>query len=139
MDADEGPREDSRRPLAFAAAFVVAAGLLALVLALGGWAYNYRLYSLHDGRLNRLVIQHPPLEQAREGLLAEPDTQELTAPSTESELRALVPNVSPAQVAALASKRRQWAAVRAFRVGEMLYFLYLDEGGRVQDYALLRR
>jgi hypothetical protein len=139
VDDDGDAGGDSRRTLAFAVGFAVTAALLALVLALGGWAYDYRLYSLHDSRLRRLVVQHPPVEQARQGLLAESGTEELIAPSSESELRALVPNLSLAQAAALVSKRRQWSAVRAFRVGEMLYFLYVDERGLVQDYSLQRK
>ena len=137
MIGDSPPRE--RRPLLAAAAVgvLVAAGLAALVLALGSWAYQHRQFTLHDGRLKRLVEQHPGLEAVTRGVLSEPGNRPIPMPESEQRLRDLAAQWSPARADEVMAKRRRWPTLRIFGAGEMVYFLYFDAEGRLQDYVLL--
>ena len=136
-DAASSTEESRRRILFIAAGVVVTAVLVAVALGLGGWAYSFRKLSLHDGRLRRLVELRPEFDVAREGLLSEPEVSELRAPMTEADLRRVAEPFPIAQSSLAVSKRRQWAAVRAFAVQDMVYVLYLDVTGHVRDYVLL--
>jgi len=37
------------------------------------------------------------------------------------------------------AKRRQWKELRIFGVRDMVYFLYFDDEGKLQDYVLLTK
>jgi hypothetical protein len=127
-----------RRPLALAlgGGVIAAGGLVVLVLTLGAWAYQHRRYTLHDGRLKRLVEQHPRADAASQGILAEPGNRALPAPASEAELRAWLARW-PARAEEVLRKRGRWPALRIFDVGDLVYVLYFDERGRLQDYVLL--
>jgi hypothetical protein len=127
-------------------AFVIAAGslgvtavLVGLVLSLGGWAYQHRQWSLHDGRLRRLVAEHPSAERATRGILAEPGNSLIPTPASDAELRGLAAQWSPTRADEVVAKRRRWKDVRTFGVRDVVYFLYFDDEGKLQDYVLLTR
>lgn len=130
-----------RRPPLFALGLgvVVAAGLAILVLILGAWAFAYRQLTLHDGRLKRLVELHPSVGAATRGLLAETGNRVIEVPETEAQLRQLVAQWAPARVEEVMAKKRQWPMIRVFGVGDMVYVLYFDGRGALQDYVLLAR
>jgi hypothetical protein len=129
----------SRRPplVALALGVVAAGGIVVLVLALGGWAFEYRQFTMHDGRLKRLVERHPTVAAVTQGLLDEPGTRAIAIPATEPQLRALIAAWAPARVDEVVAKAQRWPSVRGFAAGEMIYLLFFDAGGRLQDYVLL--
>ena len=129
----------SRRPplIALGLGVVAAGGLVVLALTLGGWAYEYRRLSMHDGRLKRLVERHPTVAAVTQGLLDEPGTTAIPVPGTQAGLRALVAGWAPARVDEVLAKAQRWPAVRAFGAGDMIYLLFFDASGRLQDYVLL--
>jgi hypothetical protein len=127
---------DRRKAFVIVAGSLVGTGLLVgLVFSLGGWAYQHRRWSLHDGRLRRLVEKHPSADRVSRGILAEPGNATIPAPDSEAELRALAARWADEVVA----KRRQWKELRIFAVRDMVYFLYFDEEGKLRDYVLLSR
>jgi hypothetical protein len=129
--------EDRRKALLVIAGSLAATGIiLAVVFSLSGWAYQHREGSLHDGRLRRLVEQHPSAAQVSEGLLAEPGTRALAAPASEDELRGLAGQWRRGNADRIVSKRGRWRDVRVFAAGDLVYVLYFDEQGRLQDYEL---
>jgi hypothetical protein len=131
-------RRDGRPPLlALGIGILAAAGLTALVLSLGAWAYQHRRYTLHDGRLKRLVDQHPTVHDVTVGLLAESGSRVITVPDSDARLRDLVAQWSPARADEIVAKRRRWPVTRMFGVGEMVYVLYFDAEGALQEYLLL--
>lgn len=111
--------------------------LVALVFSLGGWAYQHRRLTLHDGRLRRLVEQHPSADRASRGILAEPGNWEIPVPPSDEELRRLGSQWSPARADEIVAKRRQWKSLRIFGVRDVVYFLYFDDEGKLRDYVLL--
>ena len=125
--------------------FVVAGSLAAtativvLVFSLAGWAYRHRGASLHDVRLRKVVEQHPTIGQVSEGILAEPGNRALPTPASEEELRQLLARYPRGQADQIAAKRSRWRALRVFEARDVVYFLYFDERGRLQDYELASR
>jgi len=131
---------DRRKALVIAAGSLGGTALLvALVFSLGGWAYQHRRGSLHDGRLGRLVAEHPSEDRVSRGILAEPGNWPIATPASEAELRQLAAEWSPSRADAVVAKWRKWKRVRVFGVGDTAYVLYFDDDGKLQDYVLLTR
>ena len=131
---------DTRKVVFVAAGSLAATGaILVLVFSLAGWAYRHRGASLHDGRLRRVVEQHPTASQVSEGILAEPGNRALPTPVSEDELRLLVAQYPRGQADQIVAKRRKWRDMRVFTAGDVVYFLYFDDGGTLQDYELASR
>jgi hypothetical protein len=124
-------------------AIVIAAGsvgatavLFGLVFSLGGWAYRQRQCSLHDGRLRRLVADHPSAERVSKGVLAEPGNRPIATPSSEAALRELAERIAPGRADEVVAKARRFKHVQVFGVRDVVYFLYFDDEGLLQDYVL---
>jgi hypothetical protein len=131
---------DRRKALVIAAGSLgVTALLVGLVFSLGGWAYQHRRSTLHDGRLRRLVGEHPSEDRVSRGILAEPGNGQVATPASEAELRQLVALWSPSRVDEVVAKWRRWKRVRVFGVRDVAYVLYFDDDGKLQDYVLLTR
>jgi hypothetical protein len=131
---------DRRKALAIAAGSVgVTALLIGLVFSLGGWAYQHRRSTLHDGRLRRLVAEHPSEDRVSRGILAEPGNWPISTPASETELRELAAQWSPSRVDEVVAKWRKWKRVRVFGVHDVAYVLYFDDDGKLRDYVLLTR
>jgi hypothetical protein len=109
--------------------------IVALVFSLGGWAYHHRGWSLHEGRLRRVVEQHPTAEQITEALLAEKGMP-LSTPRSEAEWRAFAERWPRSPMEAIRAKRLRWPEVRVFAVQDVAYVLFFDADGKLQDYAL---
>jgi hypothetical protein len=119
---------------------VAATGaIVVLVFSLAGWAYRHRGTSLHDGRLRRVVEQHPTLAQVSEGILAEPGNWPIATPATEDDLRRLLAAYPRANADAILAKRKRWRDLRVFGVRDVAYFLFFDDRGTLQDYELAAR
>lgn len=131
---------DPRKALLVAAGSLAGTGaILAFVLSLSGWAYQHREASLHDGRLRRLVAQHPSAAQATEGILAEAGNRAIATSPSEEELRRLAEQWRRGEVDRIVAKRKKWSAVRVFGAGDVVYVLYFDDRDRLQDYELAGR
>lgn len=140
LRTDDAGRSDTRKVVFVAAGSLAATGgILALVFSLAGWAYRHRGASLHDGRLRRVVEKHPTLGQVSDGILAEPGNRALPTPASEEELRRLVAQYPRGRADQIVAKRRRWRDMRVFDAGDVVYFLYFDEAGVLQDYELASR
>jgi len=131
---------DRRKALVIAAGSVGAtAVLVGLVFSLGGWAYQHRRSSLHDGRLRRLVAEHPSEDRVSRGILAEPGNWPIATPASDEDLRRLAAQWSPARAAEVVAKRHQWKRLRIFGVRDVAYFLYFADEDKLRDYVLLTK
>ena len=127
-------QEAPKRFLFTLAASLVTTGILFVVLLLGGWAYNYRRSSLHEGRLTRLLEKHPTVAPVLEGLRAE-GGQLLGSPSGEPALRQAAARWGSARAAEVLRKGSKWPQTRVVRVGDMIYFLYFDSADVLRDFT----
>ena len=122
-----------------AGSLAVTGAIVVLVFSLAGWAYRHRDVSLHDGRLRKAVEQHPTIGQVSEGILAESGNRALPTPASEDELRRLIDQYPRGRVDQIVAKRRKWRDLRLFEARDVVYILYFDEVGALQDYELASR
>jgi hypothetical protein len=122
-----------------AGSLAVTGAIVVLVFSLAGWAYRQRSGPLHDGRLRRVVEQHPTMSQVTEGILAEPGNRALPTPASEEELRRLLVPYQRGRTEQIVAKRRKWRDLRLFEARDVVYILYFDEAGALQDYELASR
>jgi len=131
---------DRRKALVIVAGSLGGTALLVgLVFSLGGWAYQHRRWSLHDGRLRRLVAEHPSESRVSRGVLAEPGNWPIATPVSDEDLRRLAAQWSPARADEVVAKRRRWKTLRIFGVRDVVYFLYFDDEDKLRDYVLLTK
>jgi hypothetical protein len=131
---------DTRKVVFVAAGSLAATGaIVVLVFSLAGWAYRHRDVSLHDGRLRKAVEQHPTMGQVSQGILAEPGNRALPTPASEEELLRLLAPYPRRRVDPILAKRRKWRDLRLFEAHDVVYILYFDEAGALQDYELASR
>jgi hypothetical protein len=116
-----------------AGAFTVAVATLALALLLGAWGFNYRRYSLHEGRLQRALEQRPTIGQVTAGLEDEGATV-LSAPESAEGLEEAIVAHGGASAGVLRQKARRWGHLRVFRAADMLYFVFFDDAGVMRDF-----
>ena len=122
-----------------AGSLAVTGAIVVLVFSLAGWAYRHRDVSLHDGRLRKAVEQHPTIGQVSEGILAESGNRALPTPASEDELRRLIDQYPRGRVDQIVAKWRRWRDLRVFDARDVVYILYFDEKGALQDYELASR
>jgi hypothetical protein len=79
------------------------------------------------------------MSQVTEGILAEPGNRALPTPASEEELRRLLVPYPRGRVDPIVAKRRKWRDLRLFEVRDVVYILYFDEAGALQDYELASR
>jgi hypothetical protein len=131
---------DTRKVVFVAAGSLAVTGaIVVLVFSLAGWAYRHREVALHDERLRNAVKQHPTIGQISEGILAEHGNRPLPTPASEEELRRLVAQYPRGEADQILAKRRRWREMRVFDARAVVYFLYFDEAGALQDYELASR
>lgn len=131
---------DTRKAVFVVAGSVAVTGaIVVLVFSLAGWAYRHRDASLHDGRLRKVVAKHPTIAQVSEGILAEPGNRALPTPASEEELGRLLDQYPRGRKDQILAKRRQWRGLRVFEARDVVYILYFDEAGALQDYELASR
>ena len=131
---------DTRKLVFVVAGSVAVTGaIVVLVFSLAGWAYGRRAISLHDGRLRKAVEQHPTIGQISEGILAEAGNRALPTPASEEELHRLVAQYPRGRADQILAKRRRWRDMRVFDARDVVYFLYFDAAGALQDYELAAR
>ena len=122
-----------------AGSLAVTGAIVVLVFSLAGWAYRHRDASLHDVRLHTVVAKHPTIAQVSEGILAEPGNRALPTPASEEELRRLLDQYPRGRKDQILAKRRKWRGLRVFEARDVVYILYFDEAGALQDYELASR
>jgi hypothetical protein len=131
----EGP---ARRAVILAVAAAVTALLAVLALLLGAWGFDFRRYSQHSGRLQRLLQHQPTLEQVVAALQDE-GSPLLAAPDDEPSLRAQAARRGGDKATEVLARGRRWRHTRVFLAGDMVYFIYFDDAGVMRDFVCASR
>jgi len=82
------------------------------------------------------VEKHPTISQVSEAILAEPGNRALPTPRSEEELRRLMAQYPRGRADAIVAKWHKWRDLRVFDARDVVYFLYFDDAGALQDYEL---
>jgi hypothetical protein len=121
------------------AAAVVITGLIGwLAFVLGSVGFDVRRYSMHEGRLARLLPLKPTSEQLTRGLEDE-GTHLVAIAKGEAELRGAASTLAGPRAAAVFEKGARWPATRIFLAGDMVYFIYFDSVGVMRDFVCVSR
>ena len=117
-----------------AGAVTATAATLALALLLGAWGFDYRRFSQHEGRLQRVLQQEPTIGQVTAGLEDE-GASVLAAPETAEAVEGVIVAHGGQRVGELQRKARRWGHLRVFQAADMLYFIFYDDESVVRDFT----
>jgi hypothetical protein len=119
-------------------ALVVTLGALALAMLLGSASFDFRRYTVHRQRLQKVLREQPSADRLTRGLADEgtPLLAVLTSPAdVEREAAARGGPMAPE----IRQKAARSAQTRVYRAGDMLYFVYFDEAGLMRDFTCVSR
>jgi hypothetical protein len=119
-------------------AFVVTVATLTIALLLGSVAFDYRRYTQHQARLERVLKQHPDEERLTKGLAAD-GTPLVAAPETAEEIARIIAAQKPDRQPELREKARRWGHLRVYAAADMLYFIFFDDRGIMRDFSCVSR
>jgi hypothetical protein len=122
------PPRAGNRALAILVAALATAGLLAIALYWGSWAYAQRQRSLHEQRLAHLVEKKPRWDAVSQALRDEGMLP--VTPAEEEAIRAR---------AEVVAKSRRWPTTLAFASRDYVYVLYLDSQQILKDATYVAR
>ena len=124
---------------------VILAGSLGATLVmcyaafvLGSWAFDTRRISIHRGRLEKVLAQHPELDRVQEGLENE-GTHLVLSADTEESLRIAAEVYGGKRKTEILEKGHRWGKTRVFRTPDASYVLFFDRDGTMQDFTLVTR
>lgn len=115
-------------------AFVVTAVTFALAFLLGAWGFDYRRFSQHEKRLQRVMQQEPTIDRLTVGLADEGATV-LSAPQTAEEVQTAIADHGGERTRELHEKARRWGHLRVFQAADMVYFVFFDDDGVMRDFT----
>ena len=129
---------DRKRVVAVVGGLIGAAGLLALALFLGNWAYHYRRLSLHESRLQRLMQQRPTGDLVSEALARE-GHRLLAKPRTPAELENLLRLGPGGRAPEILAKQARSSETHVYLVGDVIYFVYFGPDGVMRDHVAISK
>ena len=138
LELPERAEPPVRRGWIVVGALVASGVALYLALFLGAWGFDFRRTSQHEGRLKRLVQQHPTMDRVVQGL-ADDGSPLIDSPDGPAALEAAASHHGGLKAGEVRAKGRRWPTTRVFRAGDMNYFLYFDGDDVLQDYTWVTR
>ena len=117
-----------------AGAFAATAAIFGLAFLLGTWGFEYRRYSQHQRRLQRVVEQEPTIDRLTLGL-AEEGAAVLAAPETPEEADRLILAHGGDRVTEMREKLERWGHLVVYRAADMLYFVFFDDDQVMRDFT----
>lgn len=126
-----------KRIVIFVGSVTLASLACYLALMLGAWGFAYRRYSMHETRLARLRSLHPTLDQVVQGLRDE-GSPLVDTPRSRDELEVAARRGGRMKREIL-DKSARWPQTRVFLAGDMVYFIYFDGRGIMQDFTCVAR
>jgi hypothetical protein len=121
-----------------AGALVVTLAALALPMILGSAVFDYSRFQDHEGRLRRVLRQEPTADRLDRAFQDE-GTLLLAVVTTPGELLREASSRGRKKAAEIREKGARHAQTRVYLAGDMLYFVYFDEGGVMRDFTCVSR
>ena len=135
--AADQPTTSARQRVAIVGTALVVTSLICLLaLLLGSWAYHVRLLMGHEGRLARLLMKKPNVDQVTQGLEDEKSPLVTSSPGVDG-LEGAIAMWGTKRATEIRTKASHAVQTRAFRAGggEVVYFLFFDQGGVLVDFT----
>ena len=134
MADERGPS----RAAIFVVSAAITAGVAYLAFLIGAWGFDTRRYSQHDGRLRKLVLAKPRLDQVTQALEDE-GSPLVASPASPRELEQVAAKWAGSKVPEVVEKGTRWGVTRVFVAGDMVYFLFFDREGVLRDFSYVSR
>ena len=121
-----------------AGALTVTLGALALAMLLGSASFDFRRYSQHQGRLQKVMREEPTADRLTRGL-ADEGTVLLAVATTREELEREASARGGRKADEVREKGGRHAETRVYQTPDMLYFVYFDAAGVMRDFTCVSR
>jgi hypothetical protein len=121
-----------------AGAAAVTLGSLTLALILGSAGFDFRRYTQHQRRLQKVMREQPTVDLLTRAFQEEGTTL-LAAPATPEEKERAIAGHGRQKTAEIREKSARHAQTRVYQTADMLYFVYFDEKGVMRDFTCVSR
>jgi hypothetical protein len=122
----------------FAGALAVTLGALTLAMLLGSASFDFRRYTVHRQRLQKVLREQPTADRLTRGL-ADEGTTLLAVARTHEEVEREASVRGGKSTAEIREKGARHAETRVYQSGDMLYFVFFDGGGVMRDFTCASR
>ena len=134
FDEDRHERlKPKSRAVVLGLAAAVTIGGLGAALYVGSLGYDVRRNNMHDSRLKHILVQTPTVYQVTEGLKDKAPLALVVG--GQGELEEALSQWGADKVDEIRDKAEEWAQLRVYAAGDMMYFIYFDEGNVMRDYV----
>ena len=117
-----------------ALALVATLGALALAMLLGSASFDFRRYTVHRQRLQKVLREAPSADRLTRGL-ADEGTPLLAVLMSPADVEREAAARGGAMGAEIREKGRRYPQTRVYQAGDMLYFVYFDAAGLMRDFT----
>jgi hypothetical protein len=121
-----------------AGALAVTLGALTLAMLLGSASFDFRRYTVHRQRLQKVLREQPTADRLTRGL-ADEGTTLLAVARTHEEVERVASLRGGKSTGEIREKGARHAETRVYQSGDMLYFVFFDEGGVMRDFTCVSR
>ena len=127
------PLKPNRRAMVLGFAAAVAIGGLGAALYVGNLGYDVRRNNMHHSRLKNILVQTPTVYQVTEGLKEKAPLALVVEGRVD--LEQAVSRWGADKANEIRDKAGEWPQLRVYTAGDMMYFIYFDEGNVMRDYV----
>jgi len=121
-----------------AGALAVSLGSLTLAMLLGSASFDFRRYTVHERRMQKVLREQPTADRLTRGL-ADEGTAQLGVARTREEVEREASARGGKKAAEIREKGARHAETRVYQAGDMLYFVYFDADGVMRDFTCVSR
>lgn len=123
--------------MAIGIAATVTIGGLGGALYVGTLGYDVRRSHMHEARLKNILSQTPTVYQVTEGLKEKAPLALVVKEKTD--LEKAVTRWGADKVAEIRDKAGSWPQLRVYEAGDMVYFIFYDDGDIMRDFVYVSR
>ena len=127
------PLRPNRCALVLGFAAAVTVGGLGTALYVGRLGYDVRRNNMHDARLKNILVQTPTVYQVTEGLKEKAPLALVVEGGVD--LEQALSQWGADKAGEIRDKAGEWPQLRVYAAGDMMYFIYFDEGNVMRDYV----
>jgi hypothetical protein len=121
-----------------AGAAVVTLGALTLAMLLGSASFDFRRYTVHQRRMQKVLREQPTADRLTRGL-ADEGTAQLAVARTREEVEREASARGGNKADEIREKGARHAETRVYLAGDMLYFVFFDTAGVMRDFTCVSR
>ena len=119
-------------------ALAVTLGALTLAMVLGSASFDFRRYTVHQQRMQKVLREQPTADRLTRGL-ADEGTVLLAVLRSREDVGREASARGGKKAAEVREKADRHAETRVYQASDMLYFVYFDADGVMRDFTCASR